>query len=75
MPKMPKVEARLRRIDFIKTKQQGMLLYSLTDFWFCMLKISGVYNKDGAKRRQNFRHFSGLSGYSRFNYSTIYLIN
>jgi hypothetical protein len=27
-----------------------MLLYSLTDFWFCMLKIPGVYNKDGAKR-------------------------
>jgi hypothetical protein len=57
---MPKVEARPRRIDFIKTKQQGMLLYSLTDFWFCMLKISGVYNKDGAKRRHNFRHFSAL---------------
>jgi len=48
MPKMPKVEVHLRRINFIK-KKQGMLLHLLTDFWFCMLKIPGVYNKDGAK--------------------------
>ncbi len=87
---MPKVDVRLRRIDFIKTKQQGMLLYSLTDFWFCMLKISGVYNKDGAKRRHNlsraswsndFRHFRHFSTqgifpvYPGIAALTIYLIN
>ncbi len=38
-------------IDFIRRKKQGMLLYSFTDFWYFMLKKSGVYNKDGAKRR------------------------
>jgi len=57
---MPKVEVRLRRISFIKRKKQAMLLYSFTDFWFFMLKISGVYSKDGAKRRHNFRHFNAF---------------
>jgi hypothetical protein len=39
-----------RTIDFIKRKKQGMRLYSFADFWFFMLKIPGVYNKDGATR-------------------------
>ncbi len=38
-------------IYFIKRKKQGTILYLLTDFWFCMLKIPGVYNKDGATCR------------------------
>jgi hypothetical protein len=38
MPKVPKVEVRLRRIDYIKRKKQGMHLYSLTDFWFSCRK-------------------------------------
>jgi len=44
-------------IDVIKRKKNGMLLYPFTDFWFCMLRVPSVYNKDGAKRRHNFRHF------------------
>ena len=55
---MPKIEARHRRIGFIKSKKQDMRLYSFTGCRSFMLKILGVYNKDGAKRFYNFRHFS-----------------
>ncbi len=40
-----------------------MLLYSLTDLWFFMLKIPVVYKKDGAKRHHNFRHFRHFSSF------------
>jgi hypothetical protein len=64
MPKIAKCLKCLKlrySIDFIKRKKQGMRLYSFTDFWFFMLKIPGVYNKDGATRRHNFRHFRHFS--------------
>jgi hypothetical protein len=64
MPKIAKCLKCLKlrySIDLIKRKKQGMRLYSFTDFWFFMLKIPGVYNKDGAKRRHNFRHFRHFS--------------
>jgi len=57
---MPKIEVHLWRIDFIK-KKKGMLFDWFTDFWFFMLKIPGVYNKDGAQQSQNFRHFRHFS--------------
>ncbi len=53
MPKIVKCLKCLKlrySIDFIKRKKQGMRLYSFADFWFFMLKIPGVYNKDGATR-------------------------
>jgi hypothetical protein len=49
---------RLRySIDFIKRKKQSMQLLPLVDFLFSMLKISDLYNKDGAKRHHNFSAF------------------
>jgi hypothetical protein len=45
-------------IDFIKRKKQGILLYSLADFWFFMLKIPGVIKKDGAKRHHKSSIFN-----------------
>ena len=60
LPERPKIAARLRRINFIKRKKQAMLLYSLTDFWFCILNAHCAYNKDGAhpaKAGHKFRHF------------------
>ncbi len=63
---MPKIANCLKclklrnSIDFIKRKKQGMKLYPLADLLFFMLKISDVYNKDGAKRHHNFRHFSAF---------------
>jgi hypothetical protein len=79
MPKLAKYLKCLtlrNPIDFIKRRKQGMSLYPLADLLFFMLKISDVYNKDGAsllrrkgyegqERHHNFRHFrhfSGLSG-------------
>jgi hypothetical protein len=66
MPKMAKCLKLRYSIDFIKRKKQGMQLLPLADFLFSMLKISDVYNKDGAKRHHNscppvfrrIRHFS-----------------
>jgi len=60
MPKIAKCLKLRYAIYFIERKKQGMRLFSFTDFWFFRLKIAGVYNKDGAKRRHNFRHFSSL---------------
>ncbi len=62
MPKIAKCLKCLKlmySIDFSK-KKQGMRWYSFADFMFFILKIPGVYNKDGAKRRYNFRHFSAF---------------
>jgi len=42
-------------IEYLRFASGGSILF--TDFWFFMLKIPGVYNKDGAKQRHNFRHF------------------
>jgi hypothetical protein len=53
MPKIAKCLNCLKlrySIDFIKRKKQGMRLYSFADCLFFMLKIPGVYNKDGATR-------------------------
>jgi hypothetical protein len=83
LKEMPKVTKCLKclklryPIGFIKRKKKSVLLYSLADFWFFMLKVPGDIKKDGAKRHHNFSHFkfqfilahfSGLSGleYSRF---------
>ena len=60
---MPEVEVRLRRINFNK-KTQAVLLYSLTDVWFLMHKIPGIYIRDGANPAEaghNFRHFRHFS--------------
>jgi hypothetical protein len=48
-------------IYFMKIKTHAKLSFHWSDLWFCMLKISGVYNKDGAKRGHNFRHFRHFS--------------
>ena len=63
MPKIAKCLKCLKlrySIDFIRRKKQGRKLYPLADFLFFMLKRSDVYNKDGAKRPPNFRHFSAF---------------
>ena len=52
--------------DFMKRKKQRILLYPFTDFWFRMLNIPGVYIKDGAQRRLNFRHFRHFSSLQAF---------
>ena len=60
---MPKIANCLKclklrySIDYIKTKKQGIILYSFTDFWFLMLKMSGVFNNDGAKRLPQIFNF------------------
>jgi hypothetical protein len=64
MPKIAKCLKCLKlmySIDFIKKNKQGMYLKPLADFLFLLLIISGVYNKDGAKRHRNFRHFRHFS--------------
>ena len=46
-----------------------MLLYSLSDFGFVMLKIPGVYNIDGANPAEaglNFRHFRQFRHFRHF---------
>jgi hypothetical protein len=71
MPKMSKVpkmphrgvgpygpEAKVKVFyRFYQKKKQDMLLYAFIDFWFCILQIPSVYNKDGAQRHQYFRQF------------------
>jgi hypothetical protein len=74
MPKVAKCLKCLKlrySIDFIKRKKQGMRLYSFADFWFFMLKIPGIYNKDGRSDATilgilgilaHFRHFPVYPG-------------
>jgi hypothetical protein len=45
MPKMPKVEVRLRRIDFIKLERRGKLLYNFADLWLPILQTATAIKK------------------------------
>jgi len=71
LAEMPKIATCLKCLklryacgeSILIKKTQAVLLYSLTDVWFLMHKIPGIYIRDGANPAgagHNFRHFSAL---------------